>query len=107
MTVRFRERESGVEALRIVCMLLIIVHHMVYHGNAMSSPVLGNKVLSRFLFVGGQTGVNCFVLITGYFLAPFRARRFASVLGQTIFYSLGLTLAMKTAGWASPTGRQI
>lgn len=107
MTVRFRERESGVEALRIVCMLLIIVHHMVYHGNAMSSPVLGNKVLSRFLFVGGQTGVNCFVLITGYFLAPFRARRFASVLGQTIFYSLGLTLAMKAAGWASPTGQQI
>lgn len=104
---RLGEREGSIELLRIVCMLLIIAHHMVYHSGAMQTPVQGNKVLSRFLFAGGQTGVNCFVLITGYFLAPFRARRFASVVGQTVFYSLGLTLLVKAAGWAQPTDERI
>lgn len=102
-----RKREGGIELLRIVCMLLILAHHMVYHSGAIHTPHPVNRVLARFAFVGGQTGVNCFVLITGYFLAPFKARRLASVTAQAVFYSLGLTLLAKALGWAQPTQAQM
>ena len=92
-------RTGNIELLRIVCMLLILAHHMVYHSSAMRTSVYGNRVLSLFLFAGGQTGVNCFVLITGYFLAPFKARRLFATLLEALFYSLGLTLLVKWTGW--------
>lgn len=91
-------REGNLELLRIVCMLMIIAHHMCYHGGVMQSDVWGNKVLGYVLFSGGQTGVNCFVMITGYCLAGFRARRFFSTILETAFYSLGLTLLMLWTG---------
>ncbi|MDO5328014.1 MAG: acyltransferase [Clostridia bacterium] len=92
-------REGQIELLRVVCMLLILAHHMAWHGSAMRSPYRVNQVLSTFLFAGGMTGVNCFVMITGYFLAPFRAKRFFLTALQTLFYSVGLTLLAKYTGW--------
>lgn len=104
---RANRREGNIELLRIVSMLLIIAHHMAYHGNAMNAPLEENKALARFLFAGGQTGVNCFVLITGYFLTEFKARRLLSVWLETLFYSLGLTLLAKWTGLATPSDQQI
>lgn len=92
-------REGNIEWLRIVCMLLIMGHHMAWHGMSMRSPVWTNQVIATFQFAGGMTGVNCFVLITGYFLTGFKARRAASILLQTLFYSLGLTLLTHFTGW--------
>ena len=92
-------REGNVELLRIVCMLLILGHHLAWHGAAMQSPLPQNQVIATFLFAGGMTGVNCFVMITGYFLAPFRARRFFMTILQTLFYSVGLTLIMRLTIW--------
>ena len=94
-----KKREGNIELLRIVCMLMIIAHHLAYHGVAMHAPLRTNKVLATVLFSGGMTGVNSFVLITGYFLAPFRAKRLVSILLQTLFYSVGLTLLCRWTGW--------
>lgn len=94
-----KRREGNIELLRIVCMLMIIGHHLAYHGVAVYAPLQANKVLATVLFSGGMTGVNCFVLITGYFLAPFRARRLVSILLQTLFYSVGLTLLCRWTMW--------
>ena len=91
-------REGNIELLRIVCMLLILAHHMVYHSAAMQTGHPVNRVIARFLFAGGMTGVNCFVMITGYFLAPFRAKRLFSILLETVFYSVGITVALWAAG---------
>lgn len=87
-------REGNVELLRVVCMLLILAHHMVYHSAAMQTPNQVNRVIARFLFAGGMTGVNCFVMITGWFLAPFRARRLIATALQTLFYSVGITAVL-------------
>ena len=92
-------REGQIELLRVVCMLLILAHHLSWHGSAMYSPSRTNQALATFLFAGGMTGVNCFVMITGYFLASFKAKRFFATLLQTLFYSVGLTLLAKVAGW--------
>lgn len=100
-------REGNIELLRIVSMLLIIAHHLAYHGSAMNAPLEGNKILARFLFAGGQTGVNCFVLITGYFLTELKTRRLVSIWLETLFYSLGLMLLAKWTGLGAPTHQQI
>jgi len=91
-------RQGNIELLRIICMLLILAHHMVYHSAAMQTGHETNRVIARFLFAGGMTGVNCFVMITGYFLAPFRAKRLIFILLETLFYSVGITLALWLTG---------
>ena len=91
-------REGNIELLRIVCMLIILGHHLAWHGVAMQSPLRENRAIATFLFAGGMTGVNCFVMITGYFLAPFKSKRFFATILQTLFYSVGLTLVMKYTG---------
>ena len=94
-----RRREGNIELLRVACMLLIIGHHIAWHGMALNSEVPLNKTLASVMFTGGMTGVNSFVLITGWFLAPFRARRFFATLLETLFYSVVLTLLAQLAGW--------
>ena len=94
-----RGREGNMELLRILCMLLILAHHLAWHGAALYAPLRENKALAAVLFAGGQTGVNCFVMITGYYLTAFRARRFFATLLETLFYSVGLTALAYFAGW--------
>ncbi len=63
-------RLSNYEWLRIVSMVLIIMHHYAYHGEFEFWYYLSfNKVLVQFLALGGKLGVNCFVLLSGYFLS--------------------------------------
>ena len=91
-------REGGIELLRVACMLLIIGHHLAWHGVAMNSNIPFNRALAMWQFAGGMTGVNSFVLITGYFLAPFRMRRFLCTLAEALFYSVGLTALVQLTG---------
>jgi peptidoglycan/LPS O-acetylase OafA/YrhL len=62
-----KERESGLELLRLVCMLFILFHHFILNG-------LGSASYGKLATVEGITlnsfvcvAVNCFVLISGYF----------------------------------------
>lgn len=63
-------RDSSLELLRIISMVLIIMHHYALHGgfNLNVLPFGANKVFIEFLMVGGKLGVNCFIMITGYFM---------------------------------------
>ncbi len=64
------DRHSNIELLRIISMLLIIMfHYSIYGGFTFDTSHLSlNKIIIQFLSAGGQVGVNCFVLITGFFL---------------------------------------
>ena len=66
-------RESGIELFRIITMLVIVAHHYVVNSGVIqevySSPSLSANSIFMLLFGwGGKTGINCFVLITGYFM---------------------------------------
>ena len=87
-------RESGIELFRIISMLLIIAHH--YMGNsgvlqiAYQNPLSVNS-LFLFLFGGwGKTGINCFLLITGYFMCTshITTKKFIKLLGEVMFYRI-------------------
>lgn len=76
------------ELLRIVSMLLIIAHHFALHGPWPDSEVLTNDIMIDVISFGGKLGVNCFVLITGYFMVgkQFKCLSFLRVFLQVAFY---------------------
>jgi len=97
------QRNSSFELLRILCILLIILHHYSAHGvQGLTEHALTiNKIIEQVLSMGGKIGVNCFVLITGYFMtnAAFKYKKllklilevfFYSVLSLIVFFGLGL-----------------
>ena len=76
------ERQSNVELLRILAMLIIIGHHYVLHGgmaDCTGAPFY-NRIWIQFLLLGGKLGVSLFVLISGYFLVTANHLRIEKLL---------------------------
>lgn len=73
MELMKNKRDSNIELLRIVSILIIIAHHLVHHSG-MYQYIIDNNIFSlssKFLLAfgwGGKTAINCFILITGYFM---------------------------------------
>lgn len=90
---RLAFRQSNIELLRIICMIMIIAHHFCVHThigydvNAFSF----NRIWYEFLYTGGKIGVNVFILITGYFSFRNITLKMGKVFQfyfQTLFYSV-------------------
>lgn len=64
-----KKRNSGLELLRILCILLIIAHHYYYWGALYieSEPFSFSKVFVQSASMFGRSACSIFVLITGYF----------------------------------------
>lgn len=59
-------RNSCIEMLRIVSMLLITILHFADHGITVWPDNRIIAILITAMYAGGQVGVACFVLISGY-----------------------------------------
>ena len=83
------KRESGLELLRIIAMLLIVVHHVHLWGGISIATTWGQK-LSELCGAGGKLGVNIFILISAYFMVnkKFKLTRILNTVLQATFYSL-------------------
>lgn len=66
------DRQSNIELLRILAMVMIIFHHYCVHGGFFEqfdfTDITANTLLIQFFSLGGKIGVNIFFLITGYFM---------------------------------------
>lgn len=91
------KRHYGLDLLCVVCMLMIVSSHYLVHGGVLATvPVFSfNDVASRLFQALFSVMVNCFVMISGYFLSasPFRMKKWLSVYAQALFYSVILYLA--------------
>ena len=88
-------RNSNIELLRIIAMAMIIAHHYVLCGLSAGYLMDGpNRWLASLLFSYGKTGVNIFILITGYYMVnmSFSVKRPLKIMGQVWFYSLLMLL---------------
>ena len=102
--IRWKNRNVSLDILRILCMFLIVLGHAMIHGQVLDAVAANSPnyfllhVLRAFLSVH----VNCFVLISGYFLCTheFRIRKFFSLWGQAFFWSLTLYLFLCISGFA-------
>lgn len=99
-----KPRQTNIEILRITAMFLIIVSHYIYNG-IRQNPLFCNFDINsfndaanyaslQFISLFASTGVNCFVLITGYFLIDSTKIRggIFKIWFQVAFYSLAITL---------------
>lgn len=87
------ERQLNIELLRIFAMFYIVLGHL--------SCVIGDynelnwiEKLILHIPLGFVPGVNCFVLISSYFLinAKFKAQRIVRIAVETLFYTVILTV---------------
>lgn len=78
-------------------MLLIIAHHYVVNSGLTSvdGPIMNDIWSAKSLFLcllgaWGKTGINCFVLITGYFMCQSKItpRKFFKLLFEVYFYRI-------------------
>lgn len=85
----------GIEALRVLAMLMIVSLHYLGHGGVIHSPDSTNYYLGWMLESLSYVAVNCYVLISGYLLinsTKFRFKRVFDIWLQVFFYSVGIFL---------------
>ena len=89
-----KQRNSSIELLRIVCMFMIVIHHIATHGNYSFELqcVTATKLWHSFINMGGKIGVDTFIIISGYFLInskpSINIRKIFKLEGQILFYSI-------------------
>lgn len=90
-----KPRSSNLELYRIMCMLMIVAHHYVVNsGLTLEGEPLredftsGNSLFLSLFGAWGKTGINCFLMITGYFMCTSKItfRKFLKMMGQIYLY---------------------
>ena len=91
---RKTKRNSTVELLRIVFMLLIVMLHVYGHGMGDNMSAIyawgchSDMYIHLALFVLGKLGVTGFMFISGYYGMRFNLHRFAEMLFMLLFYAI-------------------
>ena len=103
-------RSSNLELYRILCMLLIVAHHFVVNsgltsscGLLMSDNTSANSIFLTLFGAWGKTGINCFLMITGYFMCTSKItfRKFLKLMGQIYLYRWVFFAIFLAAGYES------
>ena len=76
------KRQTNIELLRIVAMLMIVAHHFFCHGGFEFSneTITINRLWLQLINIGGKIGVDIFIIISGYFLIDSHRIRTSKVL---------------------------
>lgn len=100
------KRDSSIELLRIVTMLCIVACHYIVNSGIMDQITPENTLSVNSLFAvvfgwGGKTGINCFVLITGYFMCKsfVNPKKILKVFLEIEFYQLLFFLIFSISGY--------
>lgn len=102
-----KQRSSNLELYRIIVMLLIVAHHYVVlsgltgtDGVLQNNPFSVNSIYLYLFGMWGKTGINCFLLITGYFMCTSNIswRKFVKLYLWILTYSIGLALLFMILG---------
>ena len=93
------KRKSNLELLRIISMILIVMSHCdeIFGLSNLYSQTLGiGKIINDWLNMGGQIGVGCFLLISGYFMIEQRVtlKKIMRIGGQVWFYTISIWLGL-------------
>ncbi|WP_416372134.1 hypothetical protein [Bacteroides sp.] len=75
-------------------MLLIVAHHYVVNSGLIQvmekNPLAGDSIFLYLFGMWGKIGINCFVLITGYFMckSSITIRKFLKLILEVLFYNI-------------------
>ena len=99
-----RKRDTNLDLLRIISMLLIIFLHTIDHSGVLEQAEVGSAGMYfyvRFTYALCQVCVNCYVMLSGYYLvkARFRLQKLAVLWMEMVFYSFVLKLLFMVTGY--------
>jgi Uncharacterized protein conserved in bacteria len=101
-----QKRDSSIELFRIISMICIVAHHYIVNSGVMLQIRPENIMTKNALFAllygwGGKTGINCFILITGYFMCTSRitVKKFLKLFLQIEFYKIVIYLCFLISGY--------
>lgn len=100
-------RSSNLELYRIVTMFLIVCHHYVVNSGLLDiiqeTPLSSNSLFYYIFGMWGKTGINCFVLITGYFMckSTITIQKFLKLYLQIVFYIVVIRSIFWITGYTS------
>lgn len=86
-----KHRYSNLELFRIVAMLFIVAHHYVVLS-ALPEVLAADTGIKAYIMTvfgaWGKTGINCFVLITGYFMcmSHITLKKYVKLVAEVGFY---------------------
>lgn len=90
------ERNYGIDALRILAMLMIVILHILGVGGILDAcePMSVQYVTAWFLEAACYCSVNCYALISGYvgLCAPYKYTNICLLWLRVIFYTLSITV---------------
>lgn len=101
-------RSSNLELYRILWMLAIVAHHFVVNSGLTSqngpiviNPTSANSVFLWLFGMWGKTGINCFLLITGYFMcnSNISIRKFLKLMIWIYVYRVVIYTAFLFSGY--------
>lgn len=101
-------RDSNIELFRIIAMFFIVAHHYVVNsgltldgGPIAANPLSANSIFLLLFGAWGKIGINCFVMITGYFMckSSITLKKFVKLLGEILFYKIGIGLIFLITGY--------
>lgn len=100
-------RDSNLELYRIITMLLIVAHHFVVNSGVMDkayeAPLSANSIFLFLLGAWGKTGINCFIMITGYFMCKSRItlEKYVRLLSEIVFYNFVIAVVFAITGYGT------
>ena len=106
-----QEKLLNIELLRIVSMIMIITLHLLIHGQILNNLIVFSVqwylcwILEGICFIA----VNCYILISGYFLCEkgFKAMKLVTLIVQTLFYSIVIYVILIVNGVVAVTPTEL
>lgn len=89
-------RNYGLDLLRMIAMLMVVVLHILGKGGVLSAcePLSGQYELLWFLEIAAYCACNCYALISGYVIvdSKFRYSNIIALWLRIAFYTVGITV---------------
>lgn len=104
-----KQRDSNLELYRIILMLGIIAHHYVGNSGLMDiikyDPLTIKSCFYYFIGMWGKIGINCFVLISGYFMCKsnMSVRKLFKLVFELEFYIISIFAVFFLCGYSGLT----
>ncbi len=95
-------RNIGLDFLRIICMVMILILHYLSKGGLLDAQNSNhtNYITYNILETLAIIAVNCYILISGYFLvkSEFKIKKFLNLWGEVFFYSVTIYVVLYLFG---------
>lgn len=98
-----KKRDANLDLLRIVSMMLIVFLHSIDHSGVLEQAEYSSAAMRFYVqltFALTKVCVNCYVMLSGYYLVQsrFRLKKLVTLWMEVVFYAVFLKLSFMITG---------